>query len=94
MKKDLWYKGITMKEILESKGYYNWSYSNTDTSEIFEAPDANWLKNIIFELKDIQKFSDKEIKSLLEEYFEERKKYIVDEWRELSEIYLNNSNDE
>lgn len=43
------YRGVTMKNILESRGLEDcWSYCNTDTHEIVEALDTNWLSNIIF----------------------------------------------
>ena len=83
------YSGITMKNILESRGLEDcWSYCNTDTHEIVEAPDNNWLSNIIFELYEIQGFDKKFIISLLEEYFIERKKGIINEWRQLAARYL------
>ena len=83
------YTGVTMKNILEDRGLDDcWSYCNTDTHEIVEAPDTNWLSNIIFELYEIQGFDKKFIISLLEEYFIERKKGIINEWRELAARYL------
>ena len=83
------YSGITMKNILESRGLDDcWSYCNNDTHEIVEAPDTNWLSNIIFELYEIQGFDKKFIISLLEEYFIERKKGIIGEWRQLAARYL------
>ena len=64
------YSGVTMKNLLEDKGLGDcWSYCNTDTHEIVEAPDTNWLSNIIFELYEIQGLDKKLIISLLEEYF-------------------------
>lgn len=83
------YKGKTMKNILESRalGEY-WSYVNTDTHEIIEAPDVNWLYNIIYELSRVQDFDNKQVISLLEEYFKERQKGIIDEWRLLAARYL------
>ena len=48
------YSGVTMKNLLEDRGLDDcWSYCNTDTHEIVEAPDTNWLCNIIFELYEI-----------------------------------------
>lgn len=83
------YSGVTMKNILESRGLDDcWSYCNTDTHEIVEAPDNNWLSNIIFELYEIQGLDKKLIISLLEEYFIERKKDIIGEWRQLAARYL------
>ena len=83
------YSGITMKNLLEDRGLGDcWSYCNTDTHEIVEAPDTNWLCNIIFELYEIQGFDKKFIISLLEEYFIERKKGIIGEWRQLAARYL------
>ena len=83
------YEGKTMKHILEDRGLWEcWSYCNTDTHEIIEAPDVNWLFNIIFELNDVQCLDKKLIVSLLEEYFIERKKGIIDEWRQLAARYL------
>lgn len=83
------YSGVTMKNILESRGLDDcWSYCNTDTHEIVEAPDNNWLSNIIFELYEIQGFDKKFIISLLEEYFIERKKGIIGEWEQLAARYL------
>jgi len=79
------YDGVTMKEILQSKGLGDyWSYCGTDTHEIVEAPDTDWLQHIIFELYEIQNFSKEEIIHLLEEYFIERKKGIINEWRQLA----------
>lgn len=64
------YDGKTMKRILEDRGFEDyWSFCNTDTHEIIEAPDVNWLFNIIFELNDIQRLDKKLIISLLEEYY-------------------------
>lgn len=89
------YDGKTMKQILESRGLGEyWSYVNTDTHEVIEAPDTNWLFNIIFELTEIQKLDKKLVISLLEEYFEERKKGIIDEWRLLAARYLDMFPDE
>ena len=83
------YSGITMKNLLEDRGLGDcWSYCNTDTHEIVEAPDTNWLCHIIFELYEIQGFDKKFIISLLEEYFIERKKGIIGEWRQLAARYL------
>lgn len=83
------YDGKTMKQILEERGYGDcWSYCSTDTHEIVEAPDADWLHHIIFELKEIQNMDNKLIISLLEEYFEERKKGIINEWRKLAARYM------
>lgn len=83
------YSGITMKDLLEYRGLGDcWSYCNTDTHEIVEAPDTNWLSNIIFELYEIQGFDKKFIISLLEKYFIERKKGIINEWRQLAARYL------
>lgn len=83
------YEGKTMKHILEDRGFEDkWSFCNTDTHELVEAPDVNWLFNIIFELKDVQLLDDKLIVSLLEEYFIERQKGIINEWRQLAARYL------
>lgn len=83
------YSGVTMKNLLEDRGLGDcWSYCNTDTHEIVEAPDDNWLSNIIFELYEIHGFDKKFIISLLEEYFIERKKGIIGEWRQLAARYL------
>ena len=83
------YEGKTMKYILADRGLIHyWSYCNTDTREIVEAPDVNWLYNVIFELKEIQGLPNNIIISLLEEYFIERKKVIIDEWRKLASRYL------
>lgn len=83
------YDGTTMKEILESKGLCdNWSYFNTDTRDIVEAADVPWLFNIIWELREVQQFDNKFIIKLLEEYFVNRKKGIIDEWRLLAARYL------
>ena len=83
------YRGVTMKNILEDRGLDDcWSYCNTDTHEIVEAPDTNWLSHIIFELYEVQGLDKKLIISLLEEYFIERKKGIIDEWRQLAARYL------
>jgi len=83
------YRGKTMKHILEDRGLGDyWSFVNTDTHEIVEAPDVNWLFNIIFELIEIQRLDKKLIISLLEEYFIERKKCIINEWRQLAARYL------
>ncbi len=84
------YDGKTMKHILEDRGFEDcWSFVNTDTHEVVEAPDVNWLFNIIFELDQIQHLDKKLIISLLEEYFVERKKGIINEWRQLAARYLN-----
>jgi hypothetical protein len=83
------YRGKTMKRILEDRGLGEyWSFVNTDTHEIVEAPDVNWLFNIIFELTEIQRLPKNLIVSLLEEYFIERKKDIINEWRQLAARYL------
>lgn len=83
------YRGKTMKYILEDRGLGDyWSFANTDTHEIVEAPDVNWLFNIIFELTEIQNLPNNLIVSLLEEYFIERKKDIINEWRQLAARYL------
>lgn len=83
------YTGVTMKNLLESIGLDDcWSFCNTDTHEIVEAPDNNWIFNIIFELYEIQGFDKKFIISLLEKYFIERKKGIINEWRQLAARYL------
>lgn len=85
----IYYSGVTMKNLLEERGLGDCLlYCNTDTHEIVEAPDNNWLSNIIFELYEIQGFDKKFIISLLEEYFIERKKGIIGEWRQLAARYL------
>ena len=92
MKKEFFidYEGKTMKRILEEKGLGEcWSFCNTDTHEIVEAPDVEWLNNIIFELQEVQRLNKSLIIKLLEEYFEERKKGIINEWRQLAARELN-----
>ena len=83
------YDGKSMKLILTEHNLSDyWGYSNIDSHEVVEAPDSNWLFNIIYELYEIQGLDKKTIINLLEEYFVERNKTIINEWRQISARYL------
>lgn len=96
-----YYNGKDIIDILREHNM-SWDFTcRSDTNETIESwVNPDWLDDIVFALKEFSRhdednkhLTDEELKLIMNEFFIERHKHILDAWKKMLDILLEDNSD-